>query len=160
MSIYYYRGFRVALAAENDKFGSVFQKVSLVLFECFACKKRRNSFSKIIPTVRVAVILGKTDGKSFKRRNDRYISSLFVTSTRCSSRKFPGLFQPFLTASSAHTQTAPGPPASMTHLAVHSRQARLAPIFTRTHTTTDHRREHGGSKRELAHGADAGCWAV
>ena len=29
-------------------------------------------------------------------------------------------------------------------------------VLTRRHTTTDHRRERGGSERELAYGADAG----
>ena len=78
-------------------------------------------------------------------------------------RKIPGLFQPLPceTASSApHRQHLVHHNRHTWYLAPHSRQARLALTLTRRHTTTDHRREHGGSKRELEHGADARRWAV
>ena len=61
--------------------------------------------------------------------------------------------------STDRTYVVPGPPAPTTY-APHSPQENLALIRTRRHTTTDHRRERGGSEQEIAYGADAGSWAV
>ena len=94
----------------------------------------------------------KTNSESF--REERIVTCLASCDFYTTPRKIPGIFQPLLPATSAHTDSTFGPPAPTACLAPHSRQAKLALILTRRHMT-DHRREHGGSKRELAYGADA-----
>ena len=87
----------------------------------------------------------------------RFITCL-VSPILYTPRKIPGLFQP----AQHNTQTAKFLVHQHRHayLAPHSRQARPALILTRRHTTMDHRRERGGSERELVYGADAGRWGV
>ena len=140
--------------------------MSGIIFECLRKKKSEFRFFLKLPTVIVAVILAKNNCKSFRKRKIRYFSSL-------SDTIYPEKKSGLLSASSSnqlsithrhnidstnvvhqHRRHTDG----MQYLAYHSRQARLT--LTRTHTTTDHRREHGGSKRELAYGVDAGRWAV
>ena len=52
----------------------------------------------------------------------------------------------------------PGSPARTTCHTPHCRREKQL-LYSLVDTTTDHRREHGGSKRELAYGADTGRWA-
>ena len=131
----------------------------LLLYTRVFCvyKKGENIVLKNTPTIRVAGIWKKANCKSF--REVRFITSP-ASPILYTPRKNQG---PFPASPAQHTDSiyvVPGPPAPTTYLARHSRQAKLALTPTRRHTTTDHRRERGGSERELAYGADAGRWAV
>ena len=132
--------------------------------------KKRNSFLKSYPGGQSCRNLGKNKPQKLQRSEVHYFSTLSNSIypekkyfryyiPREKIRIFSSLF--FQAAHPTHRQhLLPGPPAPTTCLVPHSRQEQLALIPTRRHTTTNHRREHGGSERGLVYGADAGRWAI